>query len=49
MNSHKNARLTLQGRKLLIKRIDAEGLTPAATAAGRRASRVMPPYSFTLY
>lgn len=34
MNSHKNARLTLQGRKLLIKRIDAEGLTPAAEAAG---------------
>jgi transposase InsO family protein len=43
MNSHKKARLTLQGRKLLIKRIDTEGLTPAAEAAGvspRTYSRV---------
>lgn len=34
MNSHKNARLTFEGRKLLIKRIDELGLTPAAAAAG---------------
>jgi transposase InsO family protein len=34
MNSHKNARLTLEGRKLLIRRINAEGLIPAAEAAG---------------
>ena len=34
MNSHKNARLTLEGRKLLIRRINAEGLIPAALAAG---------------
>jgi transposase InsO family protein len=34
MNSHKNARLTLQGRKWLIRRIPAEGLIPAAEAAG---------------
>jgi transposase InsO family protein len=34
MNSHKNARVTLEGRKLLIRRIDAGGLTPAAEAAG---------------
>ena len=34
MNSHKNARTTLQGRKLLIDRIAAFGLTPAASAAG---------------
>ena len=34
MNSHKNARTTLQGRKLLIDRIAAFGLTPAAEAAG---------------
>ena len=38
MNSHKNARLTLQGRKSLIKRIAAEGLTPAAEAAGARTT-----------
>ena len=34
MNSHKNARLTLEGRKLLIKRIAVMGLMPAAEAAG---------------
>ena len=34
MNSHKNARLTLEGRKLLIERIAAMGLIPAAEAAG---------------
>lgn len=34
MNSHKNARLTLEGRKLLIKRIAVMGLAPAAAAAG---------------
>ncbi len=34
MNSHKNARLTLEGRKLLIERIAVMGLTPAAEAAG---------------
>ena len=34
MNSHKNARLTVEGRKLLIERISVMGLTPAASAAG---------------
>ena len=34
MNSHKNARLTVEGRKLLIERIAVMGLTPAAEAAG---------------
>ena len=34
MNSHKNARTTLQGRKLLIERIRTLGLAPAAAAAG---------------
>ena len=34
MNSHKNARLTVEGRKLLIERVAAKGLTPAAQAAG---------------
>lgn len=34
MNSHKNARTTLQGRKLLIERIGTLGLVPAAAAAG---------------
>ncbi len=34
MNSHKNARLTLEGRKLLIERIAAMGLRAAAEAAG---------------
>lgn len=34
MNSHKNARLTLEGRKLLIERITVMGLMPAAEAAG---------------
>lgn len=34
MNSHKNARLTLEGRKLLIKRIAIIGLSAAAQAAG---------------
>jgi transposase len=33
MNSHKNARLTQQGRKLLIKRIHTQGLASAAEAA----------------
>lgn len=34
MNSHKNARTTFEGRKLLIKRIAVMGLVPAASAAG---------------
>lgn len=34
MNSHKNARLTFEGRKLLMKRIAVMGLVPAAEAAG---------------
>lgn len=34
MNSHKNARLTFEGRKLLIERISVMGLIPAAEAAG---------------
>lgn len=34
MNSHKNARTTLQGRILLIERIGTYGLMPAAEAAG---------------
>jgi transposase InsO family protein len=34
MNSHKNARLTLEGRKLLIERIAIMGLNTAAQAAG---------------
>ena len=34
MNSHKNARLTFEGRKLLVERIEAMGLMPAAEAAG---------------
>lgn len=34
MNSHKNARLTFEGRKLLIERIAIMGLIPAAHAAG---------------
>ena len=34
MNSHKNARLTFEGRKLLVERIGAIGLMPAAEAAG---------------
>lgn len=34
MNSHKNARTTFAGRKLLIERIRAVGLMPAASAAG---------------
>jgi transposase InsO family protein len=34
VNSHKNARLTFQGRKLLIERIAAMGLMAAAEAAG---------------
>lgn len=34
MNSHKNARTTFAGRKLLIERIGAMGLMPAAEAAG---------------
>ena len=34
MNSHKNARLTWEGRKLLIQRIAVMGLTSAAQAAG---------------
>ena len=41
MNSHKNARLTFEGRKLLIERIAVMGLMPAAEAAGisRRTAR----------
>ena len=34
MNVHKNARLTIEGRKLLVERIAVIGLTPAAEAAG---------------
>ncbi|NPC59417.1 IS481 family transposase, partial [Caenimonas soli] len=34
MNSHKNARLTFEGRKLLVERISVLGLMPAAEAAG---------------
>lgn len=34
VNSHKNARLTYEGRKLLIERIAVMGLMPAAEAAG---------------
>ena len=34
MNSHKNARTTYAGRKLLIERIGVMGLMPAAEAAG---------------
>jgi len=34
MNSHKNARTTYEGRKLLIARIGEFGLMPAAAAAG---------------
>ena len=34
MNSHKNARLTLEGRKLLIECIAIMGLSTAAQAAG---------------
>jgi len=34
MNSHKNARTTYEGRKLLIARISELGLMPAAAAAG---------------
>jgi transposase InsO family protein len=41
MNSHKNARTTFAGRKLLIERIGVMGLMPAAEAAGisRRTAR----------
>ena len=34
MNSHKNARLTIEGRKLLIERIAVMGLRAAAEAGG---------------
>ena len=34
MNSHKNARTTYEGRRLLIERIAVLGLMPAAEAAG---------------
>ena len=34
MNSHKKARLTFEGRKLLIEPIDLMGLIAAAQAAG---------------
>lgn len=34
MNSHKNARLTFEGRKLFVERIAVMGLMPAASAAG---------------
>jgi transposase len=34
MNSHKNARLTFEGCKLLIERVAVMGLTRAASAAG---------------
>ncbi|WP_297526916.1 leucine zipper domain-containing protein, partial [Thiohalobacter sp.] len=32
MNSHKNARLTVHGRALLVKRVLEEGLRPAEAA-----------------
>ena len=34
MNSHKSARLTFEGRRLLVERIAVMGLMPAAQAAG---------------
>lgn len=34
MNSHKNARTTLQGRESLIERIGVYGQMPAAEAVG---------------
>ena len=34
MNSHKNARLTFEGRKLLIERLEIMGPIAAAQAAG---------------
>ena len=34
MNSHKNARTTFEGRKLLVERIAVIGFAPAASAAG---------------
>lgn len=34
MNSHKNARTTYEGRRLLIERIAVMALMPAAEAAG---------------
>jgi hypothetical protein len=34
MNSHKKARTTYEGRKLLVARIAVMGLVPAAEAAG---------------
>ena len=34
MNVHKNARLTIEGRKLLVERIPVIGLAAAAEAAG---------------
>ena len=37
MNSHKNARTSYAGRKLLIERIAAMGLMPAAVDAELRA------------
>ena len=36
MNSHKNARLTFEGRKLLMERISVMGLMPPAEAGGIR-------------
>lgn len=33
MNTHKNARLTYEGRKLLVERIAVMGLMPAAALA----------------
>jgi transposase InsO family protein len=37
MNSHKNARLTFEGRRLLMERIAVMGLIPAAEAGGTSA------------
>jgi transposase InsO family protein len=34
VNTHKNARLTFEGRKLLVERIAVMGLMPAAEVAG---------------
>lgn len=38
MNSHKNARLTFEGRKLLIERIAVMGLMPTSGAIASNCS-----------
>ena len=37
MNSHKNARLTFEGRRLLMERIAVMGLIASGTVALKRA------------